>query len=89
MNDSTLAGTNRRKEYSSDMTDYQWECVKEYVTRRNKVGAPTTTNLREVLNAILYLVRNGCAWGDLRECTGEASSQQSSAAQQTAAPARV
>ena len=67
MKESTLVGTNRRKAYSTDLTDYQWECVKEYVTVRGKVGAPTTTNLREVLNAILYLVRNGCTWQDLPE----------------------
>jgi putative transposase len=66
MNESALNGTNRRKQYTTDLTDYQWEFVKGELPRNTR-GAPTRVNLREVVNAIFYLVRNACAWRDLPE----------------------
>ena len=66
MNESALNGTNRRKQYTTDLTDYQWEFVKGELPRNTR-GAPTRVNLREVVNAIFYLVRNACTWRDLPE----------------------
>lgn len=57
--------TESRKRYPSDLTDQQWELVKELIPqpRKNKKGGrPRAVNLREVLSAILYQCRSGCQW---------------------------
>lgn len=51
-----------RKPYPSDLTDEQWKLVAEYLPPALPGGRPRKTDLREVVNAILYLVRSGCQW---------------------------
>ncbi|MBV8402529.1 MAG: IS5 family transposase [Acetobacteraceae bacterium] len=50
-----------RKPYPSDLTDAQWEIVRPLIPVF-KVGRPRQVELREVINAILYLNRSGCQW---------------------------
>jgi transposase len=50
-----------RKPYPSDLTDAQWEIVRPLIPV-SKVGRPREVDLREVVNAILYLNRSGCQW---------------------------
>ena len=45
-----------RKPYPSDLTDAQWEELPD-----TKRGPPRTTDLREVVNGILYVLRGGGA----------------------------
>ena len=52
----------RGKVYPSDLTDEQWELVEPVLWRNGRWGRPRTVNLREVVNALLYLVRTGCQW---------------------------
>ena len=49
------------KIYPSDLSDEQWELLKDFVTQ-GKMGRPRTVNIREVINAILYVVKTGCQW---------------------------
>ena len=51
-----------RRAYPSDLTDEQWEVVEPALGRNGKWGRPRTVDLREVVNALLYLVRTGCPW---------------------------
>jgi putative transposase len=51
-----------RKPYPTDLTDEQWKLVEPYLPRAKPGGRPRKTDLREVLNAVLYLVRSGCQW---------------------------
>lgn len=51
-----------RRSYPSDLTDQQWEVIKDLLPSTRPVGRPRTTNIREVTNAIFYVVRTGCAW---------------------------
>jgi transposase len=51
-----------RKPYPSDLTDAQWSILEPLIPLAKPGGHPRTTNMREVINAILYLVRNGCGW---------------------------
>lgn len=53
-----------REAYPSDLTDDQWMIVESLVSppRTNHLGRPQEVDLREVLNAILYLSRSGCPW---------------------------
>lgn len=47
--------------YPSDLTDQQWECIKDLLPRATR-GRPRTVSLRSVVNAILYLHHGGCPW---------------------------
>ena len=51
-----------RKAYSSDLTDAQWEWVRIGLPAAKPGGRPREVDLREVVNAILYLNRTGCQW---------------------------
>jgi putative transposase len=50
-----------RKPYPSDLTDAQWDIIRPLIPVY-KVGRPRLVDLREVVNAILYLNRSGCQW---------------------------
>lgn len=51
-----------RRPYPTDLTDEQWKLVAEFLPPALPGGRPRKTDLREVVNAILYLVRSGCQW---------------------------
>jgi putative transposase len=51
-----------RKAYSSDLTDEQWELIEPLLPTAKPGGRPRKTDIREVVNAIFYLLRTGCAW---------------------------
>ena len=56
----------KRKPYPTDLSDNQWEVIKPLLpkAKSNKTtgGRPRATDVREVLNAIFYLLRSGCSW---------------------------
>lgn len=54
--------TQTRRLYDTDLTDAQWEILQPLVPPPPGGGRPRTTDRREVLNAILYKLRTGCAW---------------------------
>src|SRR3954447_10816042 len=54
--------TQTRRLYDTDLTDAQWAILEPLLPPPPGGGRPRTTDLREVLNAILYLLRSGCAW---------------------------
>jgi putative transposase len=51
-----------RKQYPSDLTDSQWAVLEPWISPPRPGGRPRKTNMREVVNAILYLTRAGCSW---------------------------
>jgi putative transposase len=51
-----------RKPYPSDLTDAQWELIQIVVPEAKPGGRPRAVDLREVINALLYLNRSGCQW---------------------------
>jgi putative transposase len=56
------ATTQPRRLYDTDLTDAQWAILAPLLPPPPGGGRPPTTELREVLNAILYVLRTGCAW---------------------------
>ena len=48
--------------YPTDLTDRQWECIKKYIPPAKPGGRPRTLDMRQVINAILYIVVGGCQW---------------------------
>jgi transposase len=53
-----------RKLYKTDLTDAQWTLVEPLLPPPKNIygGRPRNTNLREVMNTILYLNRTSCQW---------------------------
>ena len=51
-----------RPSYDTDLTDEQWLKISSLYPKANHRGRPRTKDFREITNAILYLVRAGCAW---------------------------
>lgn len=53
----------KRKPYPSDLKDAEWEQLEKLLPqRRDRRGAKPKHSSRELLNAILYVTRNGCIW---------------------------
>ena len=52
----------RRRTYSTDLTDDEWAQIEPLLRRRSGPGHPTELDLREVVNALMYLNRTGCPW---------------------------
>src|SRR5437773_440467 len=51
-----------RRAYPSDLTDAQWAVVAPLVPGPRPGGRPRAVDIREVVNAILYVNREGCTW---------------------------
>lgn len=47
--------------YDTDVTDAQWTLLEPLLPKRKRRGRPPTC-LRNVVNAIFYLVKSGCPW---------------------------
>ena len=53
--------TANRAAYDSDLSDQEWGIIAPYIPAAKSGGHPRTTNIREVVNAIFYMLRAGCA----------------------------
>src|SRR5262249_62099991 len=51
----------RARAYPSDLTDAQWELVKDLIPVYPG-GRPRKTSMRRILDAIFYILRTGCQW---------------------------
>ncbi len=54
-----------RKPYPTDLTDAQWERIEPLIPPAKPGGRPRSADMREVVNAMLYLTRTGCQWRNL------------------------
>jgi transposase len=54
--------------YPSDMTDREWALAAPFIPPAKTGGRRRTTDMREVVNALLYLASAGCAWRMLPKC---------------------
>lgn len=52
----------KRDPYPSDLTDAQWQRVESLIPPAKPGGRPRSVNVREIINAILYVLRSGCTW---------------------------
>jgi transposase len=48
--------------YASDLTDREWAVIAPFMPAAKRLGRPRETDLRAVLDAILYMARSGCQW---------------------------
>jgi putative transposase len=51
-----------RKKYPTDLTDEEWQVLEPLVPPSKTGGRPADHTRREILNAILYVLRSGCQW---------------------------
>ena len=52
----------QRRRYPTDLTDLQWAAIAEMVPDPSPGGRPRRATSRELVNAILYMLRGGQAW---------------------------
>ena len=60
---------SRRHTYPSDLTDAQWAIIEVLLPPSRRGGRPEKRPRREILDAILYVVRTGCSWRQLKSVT--------------------
>ena len=46
--------------YASDLRDAEWTVITPFMPEPKRIGRPRKTDLREVVNAILYIAATGC-----------------------------
>jgi putative transposase len=51
-----------RKPYPTDLSDAEWTYIEPHLPTPKGHGRPRTHSLREILDAIFYLLRSGCQW---------------------------
>jgi putative transposase len=51
-----------RRLYSTDLSDAEWACLQAHLPSPENEGRPRLHSLREILDAIFYVVKSGCAW---------------------------
>lgn len=48
--------------YPSDLTDAQWAIIARLIPPAKAGGCPRKTDMRALINGILYVNRTGCSW---------------------------
>jgi putative transposase len=48
--------------YETDLTDAEWALIEPLMPRPRPCGRPRAWPLREIVNAIFYVLRGGIAW---------------------------
>ena len=51
-----------RRPYPTDLSDEEWEMLRPLVPEAKPGGRPRAHRTREILNAVFYVLRGGCAW---------------------------
>jgi transposase len=51
-----------RRSYSTDLTDVEWQILEPLLPAEKPGGRHRLYPMREIINALRYLLRAGCAW---------------------------
>ena len=51
-----------RRAYQTDLSDAEWSYIEPHLPASAASGRPRVHTLREIVDAIFYIVRSGCAW---------------------------
>jgi putative transposase len=51
-----------RKTGQSDLSNAEWGCLESYLPAPRANGRPRIYPLREILDAIFYVLNSGCGW---------------------------
>ena len=55
----------REGRYPSDVTDAEWAIIAPMIPPQRQGGRHRETDMREVMNAVRYVLRTGCQWRQL------------------------
>ena len=62
-NETTRIKYDRKSaRYASDLTDAEWALIEPDMPLANRIGRPRKWPMREIMNALLYIVSTGCQW---------------------------
>lgn len=64
----------QRKSYPTDITNQQWQILAPLIPQPKTGGRPRSIEIREVINAIFYILTSGCAWRRLLPVAGRQTS---------------
>lgn len=51
-----------RKPYATDLSDAEWSCIEPHLPVPKGHGRPRTNSLREIIDAIFYVLKSDCRW---------------------------
>lgn len=54
--------TKSQQAYPTDLNDTEWAQIAPYLPEPSATGAPRKHGWRRILNAMFYIVKNGCVW---------------------------
>jgi putative transposase len=54
--------TKSQQGYPTDLNDTEWAQIAPYLPKPRATGAPRKHGWRRILNAMFYVVKNGCVW---------------------------
>ena len=57
-----MEARTQRPIYPSDLTDAEWQWIRDVIPPETGGGRHRDTDMRQVVNGILYLLRSGCSW---------------------------
>jgi transposase len=57
-----VAADRRGLRYASDLTDAEWALISSLIPPARRGGRKRSVDVREVLNAIFYVLSTGCQW---------------------------
>jgi transposase len=57
-----IAADRRGLRYPSNLTDAEWALISPMIPPAKRGGRERTVDVREVLNAIFYVLATGCQW---------------------------
>jgi len=60
-----LLAARHERRYPSDLSEAEWSLVGPLIPPAKRGGRPRDVNIREVLNAVFYVLSTGCQWNAL------------------------
>jgi putative transposase len=57
--------SHKERTYTSEISERQWKRLKWLLPKHKGAGGPVELDLRQVMNAIFYLLVTGCQWRNL------------------------
>ena len=61
-NENRTLYDRRQLRYPSDLTDEEWALVEPMIPPAKRGGGKRTADMREVVNAVMYVLSTGCQW---------------------------
>ena len=51
-----------RRAYQTDLSDAEWSYIGPHLPAQKTTGRPRIHSLREILDAVFYVLKTGCQW---------------------------